>query len=221
MTSVVDICNMALAHCRAGSIVSLTENSVMATYCNLFYDVSRDQILEDCAWGFAHKIAPLAELDSNVFQVFNYARCYQYPSDCARINRLMVNYEEVNQNNSDFYNRIHGHADYTAPTIHRPVEYKLFNVDGTRVIAANEPELRIDYQRKVSDPNDFSSSFVLALSHLLASNIAIPIIGTDAGRSVRNDSLNIYSNLIANAMTNELNQEFEESPESEFVTIRS
>lgn len=221
MTSVVDICNMALAHIRAGSIQSLDEQSVKAEYCSLFYETCRDQILEDAAWGFAQRIEPLSLLDSDFFSVFNWGFVYQYPSDCLKIHRLVLNYEQVTSGSSSVTDRVYGFNEYPQPDLDRPVPYQIFDIDGTTVIAANHSELKVKYTAKIVEPNKFSSSFKLALSRLLAAHIAVPIVGEGKGSSLAENSLRMYRSLINNAIANDMNQHHRDAPDSEFITVRS
>ena len=45
MTSVVDICNLALSNIRAGSINNIDEVSLQAQQCKLKYPFMRDRLL--------------------------------------------------------------------------------------------------------------------------------------------------------------------------------
>jgi len=74
--------------------------------------------------------------------------------------------------------------------------------------------------RKATDPNLFSTSFVLTLSHLLSSELAIPIIGSEVGRKLRSDSLQIYKEYLNNSIADDLNEQYSEPALSEFETIR-
>lgn len=221
MASEIDICNMALSHIRGGSIGSFTERSVQAIQCNLFYKTVRDSVLEDAPWGFATRIRGLSQLDPDSFDVFNWAFVYQYPSDCVRINRLILNYEQVNSSSSFVSNRFYEFENYPAPNLRRPVEYEVFDISGTTVIAANDSELRINYNTRMEDPTKFSSKFSLALSHLLASYIAVPVAGEEKGKSLQKSQLSLYSAMINSATSKTLNERHVPPADSEFITIMS
>lgn len=217
MASEIDICNLALGHIRAGTINSLDETSVQAKQCKLKYPIMRDQMLQDSPWQFAGAIKPLALL---VADVFGWAYVYQYPSDCLRINRMVLNYERINASN-----RTSGaHYPYRDDDLYRindpQVEYKVFNQDGNRVIVANYEDLRIDYRKKITDTNLFSTTFVMALSHLLAAEMAVAIVGVEQGLALRKESLAIYGAYINSAIVNEMNEQKEEIAESEYITVR-
>lgn len=219
MASEIDICNLALGHVRAGTISSLDENSVQAKQCKLNYPLMRDQMLQGSPWQFAGSIKPLAMLFT---EVFNWAYVYQYPSDCLRVNRLILNFEQVNaeNRNSGLYYpfRDEGLLNVApSPTI----EYKVVNVDGNKTICSNYSHLRIDYRVRITDTNLFSLNFVLALSHLLASAIAVPIVGAEIGRALRADSLSLYTTYVNAGVNDEMNEQKIMIAESDSIRVRN
>lgn len=217
MTSVVEICNLALSNIRAGSINALTEGSLQAQVCKLKYDILRDRLLTDAPWQFARRVEPLAVLD---IEVFNRVYAYQYPSDCLHINRLILNLEEVDSNSVDAISR---YRDNTLPrfNFNQQVEYDIRIIDGDRVITSNEKELRADYRVRIEDPNLYSSDFIMALSYLLSAELAIPIVGAEQGRALRAESLQIYQQYVDSAVANNQNEQYALPPDSEFITVRS
>lgn len=215
MTSKVEICNLALSNIRAGSINSIDEQSLPAQVCALKYDIIRDMMLTEVIWGFAHKIKGLALLDT---EIFNWAYAYQYPVDCFKINRLVGEQEQLL--NADAGSVSRALESQLLPSIRKQVSYEVFNFDGNKVIGANESNLRIDYVANITDPNLFSNSFILAFSHLLAAEIAIPIVGVEKGRQLRSDSLQMYKEYLATAESDDLNEQYYEVPLSELETVR-
>ena len=216
MASVVGICNIALSNIRAGSINSLTEGSLQAQQCKLKYDVVRQMILTDINWQFAMRTRPLALLGVDVF---NWAYAYQYPSDCLKIDRLLLNLEEVHVGTTDTVSR-HYRAGDPVINLDTPVEYEIQNVDGNRVIVSNDADLRARFTVNVQDPSLFGSTFTIAFAHLLASELAIPLAGAELGRSLRSDELSLYSKYIASASANNFNEQHQTEPDSDFITIR-
>jgi len=214
MSSEITICNLALSHIRGGSINALTEASIQAQQCKLLYPILRDSVLENAPWQFATRIVSLAELTD--VEVFNFAYAYQYPSDCLKIKRLILNWETVNRTDSQFYGN-------NLPIINTqaPVPYQIFNDDGNRVIGANYAELRAEYTVQVTDTNLFSIQFILALSHLLAAELAIPIVGVNEGRKLKSDSMQQYNAHIRAACAAMMNEQFTLMPDSEFITVRN
>jgi len=67
MSSTIEICNLALSQIRTGSINSLDEASVQAQQCKLFFTAALNQLLNDTTWPFAHGIAALNLLTTEVF----------------------------------------------------------------------------------------------------------------------------------------------------------
>lgn len=218
MASEVEICNVALAMVRGGSINSLTESSLQAQQCKLHYNLLRDQVLEDAPWGFAHKIRQLAALSS--VDIWNWVYAYQYPSDCIRINKLMPDYEEVSQDSSVVAARLYDYG-LPKPNLDQQIEYQLFNEDGTLVIACNEKDVYMSYNRTVTDPNLFSVKFRMALSSLLAAHVAIPLAGEMKGTALRKEALSVYSSYIRTAASDDMNQRYQYPQDSDFINVRS
>lgn len=207
---------MGLSRIRAGKIDSLNDNTVQADACSLWYEPMRDSLLEQYSWGFSVTTQPLA-LTSN--DIFNWVYAYAYPSQCLYIEGLIRNYEQYsstagNPRPRSIDDMVPG--DFTAGVVYKQETLD----DGTRLILSNEKELRARYRRVVTDPNKFSPLFVNALSALLAAQMAVPIIGADAGRAVSKDVMDDFKMLITNAQISDANQEHSETEESDFVTVR-
>ncbi len=217
MTSEVEISNLALSNIRAGSINSLDEGSLQAQICKLKFPIIRDLLLTEIPWGFARSIEGLAVLTT---EIFNWAYAYQYPTDCLKVNRLIGAQEELANGDADVISRMIDSQLLPLSSMRPQVSYEVFNFSDNKVIASNESDLRIEYVRKVTDPNLFTISFVLAFSHLLSAEIAIPIVGVENGRSLRSDSLKIYKEYLASASADDMNEQYFTPALSEFETIR-
>jgi hypothetical protein len=191
------ICQLATAHLRAGTIGSIDDNSIAATHCKLFYETLRDVVLEGSNWGFARKVKPLQLLSETEF---GWTYAYQYPSDCLRVNKLMINYETSAQDD---------------------VVYCISNINGAKVILSNEPGLRISYRSRVTNTDLFPASFKMALSYLIASEIAVAVIGVKEGERLKKISLNMYASYLGSASENDANEEQNLPQESEYVTARN
>lgn len=217
MASEVEICNLALSNIRAGSINSLTEASTAAQNCKLKYPILRDRCLADNAWGFNHKLVAMQLLTT---EVYNWAYAYKYPVDCLKINRLVGAQEELLNSDADVISRLIDSNLLPVNDIRRKIPYEVFNYSDNKLIGTNDADLYIDYVVKVEDPNLFTPDFTLALSHLLASEVAIPIVGVELGRQLRSDELQIYEAYLASAISSDMNEQQMDTPESEFVTVR-
>jgi hypothetical protein len=217
MASAVEICNLALSNIRGGSISSLDQSSLQAQTCNLKYPFIRDMMLSETAWGFNRAIETLAVSST---EIFNWAYAYHYPNDCLKINRLIGAQEELANSDADVISRLIDSQILPISNLRNKIPHEIFNFDNEKLIGVNESDLRIDYTIKATNPELFSVTFVMAMSHLLASELAIPIVGAKEGRELRSDSLSIYQSYLSSAMTKDLNEDYEDVPESEYVTVR-
>lgn len=213
MPTVVEICNMALSNIRAGQISSLTEASTQANQCAIKYPVMRDMVLTNFSWNFARSIKPLALLSNTT--VFNWRYVYQYPADCLRIDKLILNYQLYS---AGVYTPPYDNANL--PDLEGQVPYKVMTVDGVKVIVSNEPDLRIQYRTRVTDTTKYDTVFIMALSYLLASELAIPLAGIELGGRLRAESLQIYEAYISQASADNRNESYDAPVESEFITVR-
>lgn len=82
-TSVIGICNSALAKIGAASILSLTDGSAQASRCNEAFSRCLDDVLRQYPWPCALARATLARLADAPAWGFSYA--YQLPADCLRV----------------------------------------------------------------------------------------------------------------------------------------
>jgi len=216
MADEVEICNLALSNIRAGSINDLDEPSLQAQVCKLKYDFLRDRCLRDAVWNFNRSQVALASIDVTIY---NWAYAYSYPVTCLKIHRIIPAYEEVTGEASIISSLIDSQV-LPITSQRRQVSYEIFNFSDVKVIGANETCLHIDYARRVTDPNLFSEDFILAFSHLLSSEIAIPIVGVEKGRQLRSDEIQLYDEYIGSAVEADMNDGFLETGDSEYVTVR-
>jgi len=217
MSSEVEICNLALSNIRAGSINSLDEGSLQAQQCKLKYPIIRDMLLTEIPWGFNRSIKALAVVST---EIFNWAYTYTYPVDCLKIERLIGAQEELANADADVVSRLLDSQLLPIKDLRTQIPYEVFNFSGVKLIGANQAELRIDYAMKITDPNMFTVNFILAFSHLLSSEIAIPIVGAETGRQLRSDALELYQVYLASAEANDINDQHHTPALSEFETVR-
>ncbi len=134
-----EICNLALTHIGAATISLLTEQSEEARTCTRLYAHARETLLTGHSWHFATKYVVLA-LDATATPYrFEYA--YQYPTDCLKARSI---YKAI---------------DTADPVVFKRVGNNLWT---------NEENAVLIYTKAVTVPNEFSKSFILALSHFLA-----------------------------------------------------
>lgn len=198
MASIIQICNMALSHIGAGPLISSIsppDGSVEAGYCATFYDLARTELLEPGNWSFSLKRAELAEL-TNASDAWTYA--YALPSDCLRALRVITPTIGVTVFTQDEVSLQPDDRQGAA-----------FDIEGT-TLYSNEPEAVLLYARDVTDSARFTASFTSALSYLLASYLAGPIVkgneGARLGDSLRQRAMAIADLSMAaaaNASSNE------------------
>ena len=216
MASEVEICKVALSHIRAKSINSLTEASREAQECKLHYPIARDFVLRDNWWNFAKKVAPLALL---VDEPKLWAYAYQYPSDCLNMRMVTVDNIFKDQTTDGLANRFR-FQDFI-PQPERGLPYEILTLNGVKIIGNDFQDAFGYYTAKVTDPNLFDVQFTDALSFLLASRLAIPLVGGDFGRKMREDMLALYNQAMSAAIVSNNNEQKRNQPrQSRFVEGR-
>jgi len=167
MAADVDIANLALSHLGDSATVTSfnpPEGSAQAEHCARLFPLARDTLLEmpGVAWSFATRRLLLAELPNDSTQ-WDY--CYQRPTDCLRIVRVMAPDDADDE-------------DIRHPFVS---ERGAGAAAGSRVIRTDVAEASLVYICPVEDTTLFSTLFVAALSHQLASMLAGPVLKGEAG----------------------------------------
>lgn len=191
MATEVDICNLALSHIGdKGTIASIRppESSTQATLCARFFDMARDNMLAMNAWGFATKRAILADLTGTVTVPPHWTYAYAVPSDV--INRMVVlSSESLMEEETEGF--VHELGD---------------DASGTRILYTNVETAYVRYTARVTNPANFPPLFTEALSRLLASYLAGPIIKGEAGVGMAKEQLGMARAYAATAATEDANQ---------------
>ena len=210
MASVVQICNMALSHIGSEarvSSISPPDGSVEAGHCADFYDMARTELLEPGNWAFALKRATLAQT-TNLSTAWAYA--YVKPADCQRALRVLRPSVTVTVFTQD---TVGAHTDDR--------DGAAFDTEGD-VIYTNEPDAVLLYTRDVIDTNKFPASFTSALSFLLSSYLAGPIIkgseGTRIGDAMRQRAMSLAD---VSATSSANSSSAETTPTSSILAVRA
>ncbi len=156
MASIVDICNLALAHFGdEGGVSSISppDGSAQAGHCARFYPIARDALLEMHAWDFATRRVALSQTINTPAGSWGFE--YHYPSSCARI--LAIQSPGAMDDTAS--------EDYLIETA----------ANGDKVILTDVEGAVARYTKLVTDPTKFSPLFVTSLSWLLGSYVAGPI----------------------------------------------
>ena len=183
MASEVDISNLALAHLGdAATVASISppDGSAQAEYCQRFYPIARDALLEMHDWGFATKRVALAQLSVNAAS--GWAYCYAQPTDL--LNSIAVLDPAATDDTSVGITAPHGWTEtpLTNGGVYTPQPYVLESAaDGTDIIYTNQAGAVLRYVAGVTDTTKFSPLFVKTLAASLASMLAGSILKGDAG----------------------------------------
>ena len=192
MASPVDICNTALSLIGSETVVSSIyppDGSIESGHCARFYPLARLAMIDLGLWSFTKSRAVLAEV-ANASQIWAYA--YTLPSDC--INALRVLRPDASTNSISISDPL-GNLYPQVPSYFIAVDESAgapFEIDGA-VLRTNEPDATLVYATDVTDSTKFTPSFVMALSYMLASYLAGPIVkgmqGVQLGKALRQEAM--------------------------------
>jgi hypothetical protein len=162
MASEIDICNLALARLGDDATVASIdppEGSPQAAQCARFYPMALDTLLDSYNWGFATTRATLSQLAAAPLSGWDYA--FSAPSNV--VNSIAVYAADA--------------LDDFDP---QPFEAESLP-DGTSVLYCNISNPVLKYLRRETDTMKFQPLFTDALSMLLASHLAGPLLKGEAG----------------------------------------
>lgn len=151
MPSIIEICNLALAHIGQGSINSLDEESSQAEQCNLFYTNTRNSLLRQFPWNFSTKSILLARVDTTI-PGWNYV--YQCPPESLWIRKIYT-------------------VDNPDPEI--PNEYEITSTGTAKFICCDIDVAYAKCTIRVEDPTLYDPLFVDALALKLALDLVMPL----------------------------------------------
>ncbi len=186
MPSVVDICNLALAHLGDDANVASIdppEGSAQAEHCARFYPIARDTLLQMHNWNFASKRVTLAAVTMPYHQ-WKYS--YAAPADMM-VAVAVLPPEAENDYATKFTpsDYPYWNANYTPIVAAGQYVPQRFSIEmdtaGNKVIYTDQDGALLRYQSLVSDPTKFDPLFTLALSWHLASMLAGPVIKGEEG----------------------------------------
>ncbi len=195
-TSKTQICNIALRRARAGTIGDYDENSSEAIDCRIFYDDSRQKLLQTYAWRFAKTTRALS-LMATTPEEWLYR--YDYPSSCLKIHYIIP--PESGKN------IVTGTGIATPRIDYEPIPYEVgYDLDtNKKVILTDYESAYVSYVHDVESVAVFDPLFEDAFEWLLASDLAISQ-GGDSGKKYRDDAINGFNNAIQVAMAHTGNE---------------
>lgn len=206
-SSEVVICNLALSHLGSEALLSSInppDGSVESGFCARYYPVARQELIEMFPWTFAKARVALSALTTNPSSVWTYA--YAEPSDMVQPQRVLTT------STLDVY------GFFPFGGMLRADEVALFTERGSAhfeseggVLLTHEPNAVLLYTRDVTDTSKFTAGFTSALSYLLASYLAGPIIKGAAGAGTALKLRELASRKANEAMANDANSSVESS----------
>lgn len=197
MATKLDIWNLALGNLRAGTVGSEAEFSVAALNCRLYYDVCKQAVLLEAPWKFASQVRPLPQLSSSEP---GWAFAYQLPPKTLRVWGVRPREGAM----SGF--------DGLFDVVYDPDTQK-------QVLVTDLPSVEAKLTHDV-DEGGMPPHVTMALAHLLASYLATPLAGTDAGSKLQETQLALYSRALAAANSFDSSHQNLPQPESRYITAR-
>ena len=185
MASPTDICNLALGHIGGEANVqsiSPPEATVEAENSAKFYPIARDMLLEMHNWFFAMKRAVLASV-TNPTTSWNFA--YTLPSDCLKAVSVLPPGTTDDTATEDFVTEA--------------------AADGSLILYTNVDQATLRYLVRITDTSKFTPLFVVALSWLLGTFLAGPIIKGRPGIAASDRCTKGFSVAYAMATTSSAN----------------
>ena len=211
MASVVDICNAALSHIGdSANVASIDppDGSAQAGYCATFYPLALNALLEMASWGFSTVRATLAVVDN---PSSTWAFAYACPSNAT--NLISVLSSDALDDYSQNFTRVPGtfYPDFSysnpADNLYAPQPYAMeTDGEGGLIILTNVCDAVLRFTMAVDDPTKFSPLFVMALSYLLASMLAGPIVKGEEGATMSASMLTKFQAFKVQATSSDANQ---------------
>lgn len=192
MASVVDISNLALGHLgdRANvTSIDPPEGSAQADHCARWWPIARDEALSSFDWGFASRSDTTALLDDAVMDDGRWDYAYSRPAD-------FLVAREFTYSTGQTVVLEPGSPHFEAGTL----------ADGTPVLFTGTDLGALRYTRRVSDPTLYPPKFVTAVSYLLASYLAGPVVKGKAGVQTATAMRARWDQLSGQAMAVDANQ---------------
>lgn len=172
MAADVDICNLALANLGDDSnIAALNENSTQASYCNRFYPLARDTVLQRAGFGFTLRRIVLAQDLISLPSSWLYG--YSVPSNCLR--KIAVLPPDAADDNESV-----------------PYAVESISDAGDEVIYTNIQIATLRYVQRVTDTTKYSPLIVNAIARLLSAYLSGPLIKGETGIQVGESQLKIF-----------------------------
>lgn len=206
MASEVDICNLALSHLGDNATVATInppDGSAQADHCARFYPMARDALLEMHTWDFTVSRMALALLSTNAA---GWAYTYAAPSNVLSLISILDpaapdDYSAATPPSSLYEAPILAVGQYSP----QPFQAEIDETTGADIILTNQVNALARYSKRVTDTTKFSPTFVRALTWLLASELAGPVVKGEAGAAMAGRCNGVFLKLLAVATVSDAN----------------
>lgn len=166
MPSEIDVINYALIKLGQNPIISLTDDTPVASTVGLIYPLVRDQLQRLFPWRSCKARKQLAA--STETPEWGYGYKYPVPADNLRI-------IDVYGGSGEPYHRL-GNTE-------GPFPRSLWSYENGEILTDIQGPINIIYLKRVTDPNEWDSLQVSAMSAFLAMELAEPLTNSPQKRS--------------------------------------
>ena len=208
MASDVEICNLALSH--LGDTANVTsidppEGSAQAEHCSRFYPVARGMLIEAHDWSWATRRISLTPL---VATVVPWAYAYGKPNLMIRAIAVLDPEASDDYTIPAAFETEQAYLPLSyAPLAYAPQPFAIETLPtGEEAILTNQESAVLRYVESVTDTAKFPPLAVMALSWLVASMLAGPIIKGEEGAAEAKRCLAVYKEVLSMAVSADANQ---------------
>lgn len=230
MASDVDICNLALG--RLGDDATVTnidppDDSAQASHCSRFYPIARDTLQDMFPWNFCMQRIQLAQ-GANLTTEWSYA--YAAPTnaldiiavyDPAAPDDINFGIPQAYNNDQAYTSTATTQASYVTGAglgVLTPQNFVVeADANGNSIIYSNQPNAVAHIATLVTDTTKFPPLFTDALSWLLASYLAGPVLKGDAGVSAGNACWRTFQTMFGKATSSDAAQR-RQQPNQQVIT---
>lgn len=205
MSSSIDICNLALSHLGdTATVASIDppEGSAQAEHCARFYPIARDVMLEKHDWNFTTRRASLALLTAT-----NDQWAYVYAKPNLMKKAIAVISPEADDDYCIPSATLYDQNALVSSASYAPQPFVIETLStGDEVILTNQESAVLRYTVSITDTTKFPALFVVALSWLLASMLAGPVIKGAEGSAEAKRCLAMFVSFLNSAIEADASQ---------------
>lgn len=200
MASKTEIWNLGLNHIGQSFIESPTEGSVQSIALDKVWSFVLQEVLRNYRWGFSTVRGALALVANYTPLEFTYA--YAYPSKALKI--WKVTYDGAGEDTpGEKYKKLYDPAN------------------NQLVLVTNLADAYVEYAYDVTDTTKFDPSFVVALAHRLAAEVAFPLNGD---KDMAKEQIVLFNGLVSEGKRDDDGERKVGHPQNEqsgFIDARS